>query len=145
MPCKYFVPLAGSSSGTSQEQLPLDYVVVSILRPMVLSVGIITQIMLAFWLNRYAFCYAEALNASSLRCATRAYAISRAGENREEAERLQAASCMLAAAAAEIESEAESRPMRVIFVKAEPAAASMIISAIMSIIALQIYGMRGVV
>ena len=111
---------------------------------LVLSVGIITQ-MLAFWLNRYAFCYAEALNASSLRCATRAYAISRAGENREEAERLQAASCMLAAAAAEIESEAESRPMRVIFVKAEPAAASMIISAIMSIIALQIYGMRGVV
>ena len=60
-------------------------------------------------------------------------------------EQLDRAAGMLSTAAAEIESEAESRPMRVIFVKAEPAAASMIISLIMTIIAFQIYGMRGVI
>ncbi len=47
---------------------------------------------------------------------------------------------MLSAAAAEIEAEMESRPMRVIFIKADPGAASMMISIIMTVIGFQIYG-----
>jgi hypothetical protein len=47
---------------------------------------------------------------------------------------------MLTAAAAEIEAEMESRPMRVIFIKADPGAASMMISIIMTVIGFQIYG-----
>ena len=62
-----------------------------------------------------------------------------------EVERLDRAAGMLSAAAAEIESEAESRPMRVIFIKAEPATITLIVSIIMTIIATQSYGLRGLI
>jgi sirohydrochlorin ferrochelatase len=62
-----------------------------------------------------------------------------------ELARLDRAAEMLSALAAEIQAEAESRPMRVIFMKAEPASASLLISGIMSIIALQIYGARAMI
>ena len=133
----------GTVSGNNEETLPVDYVIVSVLRPTFLSVPIISQIFLAYKINRYAHSYAEALNAKSLKCTARAASLANmAGQHLEEIERLGYAAAMLSTAAAEIESEAESRPMRVVFVKAEPAAASMIISAILSIVALQIYGMR---
>ena len=133
----------GTVSGDQEEALPMDYVIVSVLRPTFLSVPIISQIFLAYKINRYAFRYAEVLNAKSLKCTARAASLSNLpGQHLEEIERLGYAAAMLSTAAAEIESEAESRPMRVVFVKAEPAAASMIISAILSIVALQIYGMR---
>lgn len=164
----------GAASGSSEESLPPDYILVSIIRPIVLSIPVIWQIFLAYKINRFAFSYAEALNVQSLHCAAlgliflrfnfplqplprflsceytdtqmkTAAALSNIEGHWAEIERLDRAGGMLSAAAAEIESEAESRPMRVIFVKAEPAAASMIISIIMSIIALQIYGMRSLI
>jgi len=136
----------GSVSGSQSESLPADFVIVSVLRPTFLSIPIILQIFLAYKINRYAYSYAEALNAQSLKCTAAAASLPNVEGHWEECERpLRDAAGMLAAAAAEIESEAESRPMRVLFIKAEPAAASMIISIIMSIVALQIYGMRSLV
>ena len=193
----------GSAASASKEQLPLDFILVSILRPMVLGIPIILQVFLAFRINGFAYSYAEALNARSLQCAAlglvvfcfiscslcagativcvclsvclsvyrcvcvfvcvcvcvcvccvscvlkskfhTAASLPNTEDRWKRTEQLDRAAGMLSTAAAEIESEAESRPMRVIFVKAEPAAASMIISLIMTIIAFQIYGMRGVI
>jgi len=136
----------GSVTDSQSVPLPADFVIVSVLRPAFLSIPIILQIFLAYKINRYAYSYAEALNAQSLKCTAAAASLPNVEGHWEECERpLRDAAGMLAAAAAEIESEAESRPMRVLFIKAEPAAASMIISIIMSIVALQIYGMRSLV
>ena len=167
----------GAATGSSAENLPPDYVVLSILRPAVLSVPIIYQIFLAYKINRYAYGYAEALNAQSLHCAAQgptpdaqacpcalscfavdgetsdstahhtptAAVLSKLQADLTEVERLDRAAGMLSAAAAEIESEAESRPMRVIFIKAEPATITLIVSLIMTIIATQIYGLRGLI
>ena len=59
----------GSAASASKEQLPLDFILVSILRPMVLGIPIILQVFLAFRINGFAYSYAEALNARSLQCA----------------------------------------------------------------------------
>ena len=89
-----------------------------------------------------------ACTADGHRCLARspAYAkLSPEGADQMELARLDRAAEMLSALAAEIQAEAESRPMRVILMKAEPASASLLISGIMSIIALQIYGARAMI
>jgi hypothetical protein len=154
----YSFAVADTSQDTSQEDKPLDdldFIMVGILRPLGLSIPIIMQIMLAYKLNRFGFLFTEALQCQSLKCAALAASLCPFGEDEEglscagsevyrESVRLDRAASMLAAAAAEIEAEMESRPMRVIFMKADPGATSMMISIILTVIALQIYGVAAI-
>ena len=101
------------SFATPGVEIPLDFVIVSVMRPTLLSIPIVIQILLAYQINNIPFRYAEELNAQSATCLALAAEEARVDTSQARVERedrvrdLQDAAGLLSAVAAEIESEAE--------------------------------------
>eukprot|EP00802_Teleaulax_amphioxeia_P012054 Tamp_12092.p3 GENE.Tamp_12092~~Tamp_12092.p3 ORF type:complete len:157 (-),score=29.52 Tamp_12092:226-696(-) len=152
------VMLNATGSERAQE-LGADFKIASCLRMILLTIPLVAQALLAYYINIYPGKYCGALQNARVSAVSSAAALALPPrgtrvEDEDEAERqaredaranLETAIAVIDAVISEVESSAENEPMRVLFFKAEPAVVSMFVAAVWGILAIQLNGLRAVV
>ena len=120
---------------------------------MLFTIPLVAMTLLAFVINRFPAGYTRALRhavvstSSTLAALRRPRSTCRLGEvEREELiAELEAANAVMAAVIDEVESAGDVEPMRVLFLRAEPAVVSILMSAILAVVAVQLRGLSAIV
>jgi hypothetical protein len=137
----------------SQRTLGVDFKITSLVRLMLLTIPLVAMTLLAFAINRYPAAYTRALHhavvsaSSTIAALRRPRSACRLGDDEREEllAELEASNAVMAAVIDEVSSAGEVEPMRVLFLRAEPAVVSILMSAILAVVAVQLRGLSAIV
>jgi hypothetical protein len=155
----FFISAGLDSSGDmilqlmgSQLTLGIDFKIVSIVRLILPTIPIVAVTLLAFAINRYPAAYTRALHHTTVSASSTIAAFRRPRSAcclsddlcEELIAELEASNEIMEAVIAVVSSAGEVEPMRVLFLRAEPAVVSILVSAIFTVVALQLRGLSDI-
>ena len=137
----------------SERTLGIDFKITSLVRLILFTIPLIAMTLLSFAINRYPAAYSRALHHAVVSASSTAAALRRPrgacrlddAAREELIAELEASCAVMSAVIDEVTSAGEVEPMRVLFLKAEPAVVSILSSAIFAVVAIQLRGVSAIV
>jgi hypothetical protein len=137
----------------SERRLGIDFKITSLVRLILFTIPLIAMTLLSFAINRYPPAYSRALHHAVVSASSTAAALRRPrgacrlddAAREELIAELEASCTVMSAVIDEMTSAGEVEPMRVLFLKAEPAVVTFLTSAIFAVVAIQLRGVSAIV